>query len=562
MLRPQPVIRLDRASFAWPDGTPVFADLTLALGPGRTGLVGANGTGKSTLLRLIAGELRPTSGTVDVEGVLGYLPQTLPLAAGQTVAGILGVASTLAALRAIEGGDAGAAYFAAVGDDWDIEERMAAVLDRLGLGEVGPERTVATLSGGQTMALGLAALLLREPDILVLDEPTNNLDLVARERLYGVVAGWRGCLLVAGHDRDLLGRMDRIAELGADGQLRLYGGNYDAYEAAVAAEQAAAGQAVRTAELQVKRERREEQDARERADRRASAGRRRTFATGMSKQARGAMQRKAEESVGRAAGQHGERLAEAEERLRRTEQRLRPDERLRLELPETVVPAGRTLFEADGAVVLRGATRIFGAYGLVLTIRGPERIALVGPNGSGKTTLLSLILGEIDPVSGRVRRAAAARLLPQRLDLLDDALSVLTNLRRFAPTVPDGELRNRLAGFLFGGDRVHLPVADLSGGERLRATLACLLAAEPASQLLLLDEPTNNLDLASVRQLEGALAAYRGALVVASHDRAFLGEIGITCWLRLEPGRGPVTTDRAGALGEVGRREGEGNQAR
>jgi ATPase subunit of ABC transporter with duplicated ATPase domains len=207
MLPPQPCIRLDRASFAWPDGTPVFADLTLALGPGRTGLVGANGTGKSTLLRLIAGELRPTAGSVDVDGVLGYLPQTLPLGAGQTVAGILGVASTLAALRAIEGGDAGTASFAAVGDDWDIEERMAAVIDRLGLGEVGPERNVATLSGGQRMALGLAALLLREPDILVLDEPTNNLDLASVRQLEGALAAYRGGLVVASHDRAFLGEI-------------------------------------------------------------------------------------------------------------------------------------------------------------------------------------------------------------------------------------------------------------------------------------------------------------------------------------------------------------------
>ena len=236
MLRSQLGIRLTLASFAWPDGTTVFTDLALALGLGRTGLVGANGAGKSTLLRLIAGELRPTAGAVAVEGVLGYLPQTLSLAADQTVAGILGVAETLAALRAIEDGDSDAAHFAAVGDDWDIEERLAAVLARLGLSGIEPKRTVATLSGGQTMALGLAALLLREPDVLVLDEPTNNLDLEARERLYALVAGWRGCLLVAGHDRDLLGRMDRIVEVGADRQLRLYGGNYDAFEAAVAAE--------------------------------------------------------------------------------------------------------------------------------------------------------------------------------------------------------------------------------------------------------------------------------------------------------------------------------------
>jgi len=526
--------------FAWADGSPVFVGLDLALGPGRTGLVGPNGAGKSTFLRLLVGHLRPTAGTLSVHGVVGYLPQTLLLAAERTMAEVLGVTDKLAALRAIEAGDARDDLFALLGDDWDIAERVAAVLGRLGLANIALERTVATLSGGQAMGVGLAAQLLREPDVLILDEPSNNLDLDARDRLYDLVAGWRGPLLIASHDRDLLDRVDQIAELSPAG-IRLYGGNFAAYVGAVAAEQAATARAVRTAELDLRRQRREAQEARERSARRASTGKRHAKTSGLPAIVAGAMQRRAEVSAGRSAGLHERREDGARERLAEAARGLRDEERLRLALPATRVPTGRTLFEAAGVTLAYpGGAPILGPPGLDLAIRGPERIALVGPNGAGKTTLLRLLAGEIEPTSGHLRRydPRTTRTLPQRLDLLAEEGSVLANLRRFAPGLPNTELRNRLAGFLFGGERVHLPIRDLSGGERLRATLACLLAAEPAPQLLLLDEPTNNLDLRGVAHLEQALAAYEGALVVASHDLPFLSQIGIGRWLRVVPGEG------------------------
>ncbi|HEU5431861.1 MAG TPA: ATP-binding cassette domain-containing protein, partial [Thermomicrobiales bacterium] len=430
MSRPQPGIVCSDLAFAWPDGTPVFAGLALALDSDRVGLVAPNGAGKSTLLRLVAGELRPTAGAIAVSGRLAYLPQSLNLEADRSVAEILGVAPALTALRAIEAGDTREETFAAVGDDWDVEERTTVILGQLGLADVGLARTVGTLSGGQATLLGLASRLLQQPDVLLLDEPSNNLDIDARERLYGVIADWRGCLLIASHDRDLLGRVDRIAELAADG-VRLYGGAFDDYEAAVAVAQAAAEQAVRTAELDVKREKREAQEARERSDRRASAGKRRARSGGMPPIVAGAMQRKAEASAGRAGDLHERRFEAAKDRLARERQALRDEERMRIALPQTRVPAARVLFAAEGATAaLAGGAPLFGPAGIDLTIRGPERIALIGANGAGKTTLLRLIAGDRAPDAGRVRRynAATIRTLPQRLDWLDDDASVLANL--------------------------------------------------------------------------------------------------------------------------------------
>ena len=217
-------------TFAWPDGTPVLSGLTVSFGPGRTGLIGVNGSGKSTLLRLIAGELQPASGTVAVAGDVGYLPQAVTLGTHRTVSDLLGITAARDALHAIEAGETGEEAFAAVGDDWDVEERALAWLDRLGLPLALDDR-VGRLSGGETVLAALAALFLRRPDILLLDEPTNNLDLDARLRLYDAVSSWSGVLVIVSHDRGLLGRLDQIADLSGGG-LRMYGGPLAAYERA------------------------------------------------------------------------------------------------------------------------------------------------------------------------------------------------------------------------------------------------------------------------------------------------------------------------------------------
>ncbi|MEU5783176.1 ribosomal protection-like ABC-F family protein [Micromonospora lupini] len=524
-------------SFSWPDDTPVFSELSFIVPGGRTGLVAPNGAGKSTLLRLIAGELTPTGGSVTVDGLLGYLPQTLPLVGDLTVAQVLGVAERIAALHAIEAGDASEEHFATIGDDWDIEERTRAELDRLGLGELSLDRRLHTLSGGQVVSLGLAAQLLRRPDVLLLDEPTNNLDLEARHKLYDVLTDWSGCLLLVSHDRELLDRMDRIAEL-ERGEINWYGGNFTAYTEAVKAAREVAEGNLRNAEQEVKREKREMQQARERADRRASNASKNLKNAGLARIVAGGLKRSAQESAGKAQGTHSARLGEAKARLDEAGRAVREEDTITVDLPDTTVPAGRTVFSGQGMRARFDDRELFGGDGADLVIRGPERIALTGANGVGKSTLLRLVDGDLEPAGGEIRRAdGRIAYLSQRLDLLDLDRTVAENFAAYAPSLPDARRMNLLARFLFRGSRVNLPVGVLSGGERLRATLACVLCAEPAPQLLLLDEPTNNLDLVSVTQLASALSAYQGAFVVVSHDERFLAEIGVQRWLRLADGQ-------------------------
>ena len=420
-------------SVSWPDDTPVFQDLSFTVGSGRTGLVAPNGAGKSTLLKLIAGELRPVDGSVSVAGALGYLPQSLPMTGGLTVAEVLGVAAIIAAIDAVESGDAAEEHFTVIGDDWDIEERTRAELDRLGLADLTLDRSLSTLSGGQVVSLGLAAQLLKRPEVLLLDEPTNNLDLEARHKLYDVVADFTGSLLVVSHDRARLDRMERIAELHR-GELRFYGGNFTDYEQAVRTEQQAAEKNVRNAEQELKREKRELQQARERSERRQGNAARNLKNAGLARIVAGNQKRDAQESAGRAGQMHASRVSEARARLDEAERALREDQRITVDLPDTAVPAGRTLFLGEQLRIRLGDNDVFAAAGADLTIRGPERIALTGPNGVGKSTLLRLLNGDLTPHSGEVKRAdGRIAYLSQRLDLLDADRTVAENFAAFAP---------------------------------------------------------------------------------------------------------------------------------
>jgi ATPase subunit of ABC transporter with duplicated ATPase domains len=533
-------------TFSWPDGTAVLDGLDLALGPGRTGLIGVNGAGKSTLLRLIAGRLRPTRGAVVSDGVVAYLPQRISLHTERAVDDVLGVAHVRAALAEVASGNVADAALTTIGDDWDIEERARATLDRLGLGALGLDRTVGSLSGGESVLLGLAALFLRRPDVLLLDEPTNNLDLDRRQRLYDAVMAYRGVLVAVSHDRMLLEHMDRIADL-RDGDVRVYGGNLTAYEEAVATEQVAAERMVRVAEADVRRQRRELVAARTKLDRRQRKGRKQEAENRFPKVVAHERRRQAQVSAGKLRDLHIDRAERAEAQLTEATAALRRDDEIRIDLPETHVPSRRAVVVCDAVnAVLSGAVARGGAGGprlwdrdIALAIRGPQRVALLGANGVGKTTLLRMIAGQLTPATGTVTLGVdGMRYLPQRLDLLDDDCSVLANVARFAPSATDNELRARLARFHLRGDRVELPAGTLSGGERFRALLAALLSAQPAPQLLMLDEPTNNLDFASAGQLAQALDAYRGALIVASHDVPFLQAIGITRWMHLDRARG------------------------
>ena len=531
-----PALSFSHVSFAWPHGRALFEDLSFALPPGLTALVGRNGIGKTTLIRLALGGLDPTAGRVERPPTVAYVPQDVALARGDSVAEVLGVAPRLRALRAIEAGSADPADYDALADDWGVEERSRAVLAGLGL-DVSLDRPVECTSGGEAVLLAVGAALLAGPDLLVLDEPTNNLDGASRAALAARLRTRAGATLVVTHDRALLEGVDRIAELrereDRTADLRWHGGPLAVLEESHEAERGAVARAVSNATAEVARERRALVAHVEGAGRKRRAGEKARAERRVVGLAADAKRHQAERTDARVRGIHQQRLEQARDRLDQARAAVPRDCAIRIDLPDTEVPARRLVMEARGLTTRTGSV-------LDALVRGPERLHLDGPNGAGKSTLIATLLGELAPAAGEVAVPVPVGVLRQRLDHLDDARSVLGNVRRAANAASEQEIRDQLGRFQIRGATADAAAGTLSGGERFRAALACVLLARPAPQLLVLDEPTNNLDLDSQAQLVEALAGFAGALLVVSHDAAFVEAVAPTRRWTVEPVAGRV----------------------
>lgn len=533
------LVTLNSVAARTPDGRGLFDNLTLAFGRERTAVVGRNGVGKTTLLRLVAGLAEPAEGAIARAGTVGWLAQAQTPADDETVADTLGVAAPLAVLNRVLAGEGSLDDMAEA--DWTVEERMQTALAEVGLADLALDRRTADLSGGEQTRLRLAGLKLAAPDLLVLDEPTNHLDAEARAMIADVVADWPGGVVLVSHDRALLRCVDRIVELSSLGA-RVHGGGWDLYVERRDAERAAAERDLEQAERAIGRVQRETQMAQERQARRDRAGKIARANSSDPKILLDAQAQRAEES-----GARGQRLAErkrqaVETDLAEARERVEQVRQMALAMPPTGLPAGRMVLNLNEAVVtVDDGRRLLGPISLRLT--GPERIAVVGPNGAGKTTLLKLVAGLTEPSSGTVERPVRAALLDQQASMLKPDETLVEAWLRLNPQGAPNAARAALARFLFRNVQADRRVGELSGGERLRAALACIMTGVQPPQLLVLDEPTNHLDIDSVEAVEAALSGYDGALVVVSHDADFLTNLGVDRTIVLKDGQlQPSTT--------------------
>jgi len=516
--------------WSWPGAsTPALEHIDLSLPSGLSGLVGPNGSGKSLLLSLLCGARRPLTGSVRAKAPLGFLSQHAAEVRTGTVAGALGFGAAWEALARLESGAGRPEDADLLEGNWDLPERLPQALARTGL-SLDPSREMASLSGGERVRVALSRQVLEGAKVLLLDEPTNHLDAHSRDGLCDLLEAWDGAVLVASHERTLLRRCARLYELD-QGRLRLWGGNWDAYRDGREALEASLDRHEADARKTVRLAKEARQEALERQQKRQSVGRKDARGGGMPTILAGMRKRNAEGTASRLREVHDDQLTQARTELEQRSRR-RPDPLfLDLELPDS----SRGAVGLSDFVPCPAGTPLWCAP-LSLEWRAPERIALRGPNGSGKSLTLRALAGQNPSYQGEIRKRGRVALLSQELGFLGEgsAREVLT--RHSPPGSTATEIAVKLGRLRLRGSRADLPVSVLSGGERLRLALACLLAGNDPPDVLLLDEPTNHLDLESVATLTEALRTWKGLLIVATHDADLLAELGTGQSLELPVG--------------------------
>ena len=523
-------LTLDSVSAQTPEHQNLFSNLTFSLGAERIGLVGRTGSGKSTLIRIIVGEAEPAVGTVLRSGTIGILEQEWP--EDMTLAQALNVAGDLVVLQRVLSGHGSTEDFDHV--DWTLEPRVEAALVDVGLPGLSLERLIGSLSGGERTRVGIARLLIEAPDLLLLDEPTNNLDAAGRVAIQSLVRNWRGGVLIASHDRELLEMMDRIIEL-TPVDVRIVGGGWTTFAALRKAERDKAATELERSNAALRETRQAVQRQREAKARRDKAGRAFAAKGSEPKVLLDAKAERAENSGGRATRVGRRQVSEAAAKAEEARAKVEVLTPLIISLPPSGLPSGARVLTLEDVTVNVGERQL-GPW--TFDLRGPSGIALIGPNGSGKTTLLRVAAGALAPASGMVHRAKGRiAMLDQHVGLLDRDLSILVNFRRLNPSLSEQDAYAACARFAFRNREAQQLVGTLSGGERLRAGLACTLAGACPPWLLILDEPTNHLDIESVELLEEALCKFDGALMVVSHDPAFVKAVGIEWEFSVERSR-------------------------
>jgi len=519
-----PYIALEGVSYVLPDGGTLFSGLNEQFDLRPTGLVGRNGVGKSVLARILAGLLPPASGRCLRSGSVHYLAQQAAPRVAETVAGLAGMQATLAALGRIEAGSAAAEDFDIVGERWDARLALQQELERCGLGHLDAATPAAALSGGEAMRVALIGALLSDADFLILDEPTNHLDRPNRLALAEQLRRWPRGLLVISHDRQLLEAMQRIVELSTLG-LRGYGGGYSFYAQRKEDERCNALSLLEQRKHERQREEQALREQRERQERRQARGNRQARDANQAKILLGRQKARSETSAGKLRHQHAAASEQLVLRVREAAARVDDQDAIVLHAPPAAMPAQRRVAELEAVELpfVPAATRCID-----LTLGGQQRVGVVGPNGCGKSTLLKVLAGQLQASGGTCRVAAKAVYMDQGLAMLAPQLPVLAQLQAANRGATEADLRTRLAQLGLDARKIAAPSGALSGGERLKAALACALYADPPAQLLLLDEPSNHLDLPSMQALEAMLRAYRGALVVVSHDDAFMDSLDLT----------------------------------
>lgn len=523
------MLNIQNISYIHPDKEVLFRNISFSIKKQeKVALIGNNGTGKSTLLKIICGILKPSEGSVQCESVPYYIPQHFGQFDNCSVAEALYVKNKITALDAILNGDASETNLAILNDDWTIEERCLDALSYWGVKDISLTDQLCSLSGGEKTKVFLTGLLIHEPDIIVFDEPTNHLDTVSREMLYEYVRSCNSTLVVVTHDKVLLQLFTTICELDRNG-IKTYGGDYDFYKEQKKIEIDAFFQQYENKEKVLKTAMKIKQEAMERKQRQDVRGKAKLQKENMPRIVRNSMRSKAEVTTAKLNKAHSEKISSLSDELKQMREKIPDIRKIKLDFDNSALHTGKVLVEAHN-LNFKYKEMFLWEQPLNFQIRSGEKICIKGQNGSGKSTLVKLITGDLFPGSGALKLAEFKSLyIDQDYSLVNNNMTVYEHTLLYnVNNLQEHEIKIRLNRFLFEKDFWAKPCSTLSGGEKMRVMLCCLMISDNAPDLFILDEPTNNLDIQNIEILASAINEYKGTLIVISHDSSFLKDVNIT----------------------------------
>ena len=519
---------LQDISYIHPNKELLFSNVNLTINSlDKTALIGNNGVGKSTLLRIIAAELQPSSGSIFFEETPFYIPQNFGQFSNYTVAQALKVDEKLNALNQILKGNVCEENYNLLDNDWSIEERCNGAMDYWQIMGIGLSQKMGSLSGGEKTKILLASIMVHNPNLILMDEPSNHLDMKGKELLYKFVESARKSFLIVSHDRKLLNLTNKVCELTKSGTT-VYGGNFNFYLEQKQIDKEALNRDIQNKEGELRKAKERERIVLERLQRSESRGKKKQVKSGLPRIMINTLKSNAQNSTSRLKGVHESKTGDILQELRELRAELPGIDKIKFQFDHSILHKGKILFKAS-AVNFSYGSQLLWDEDINLIISSGERIAIAGDNGSGKTTLIKIILGDIEPIRGAVYRAIKSSIyIDQDYTLIENSLSVYEQVQKFnSQMLQEHDLKIRLNRFLFGKDYWDKPCSTLSGGERMRLMLCCLTTCSSSPDIIVLDEPTNNLDIQNVEILISAINEYKGTLIVVSHDEYFLEQIKV-----------------------------------
>lgn len=522
-------ISIQKITYIHADKDILFKELNLSVNKGeKIALIGNNGSGKSTLLQIIAGWLPPSSGTIVRPDDLYYIPQHFGQYDEQTIAEALQIDKKIKALHAILNGDVSVKNFNILNDDWNIEERVQAALASWGMNDKRSAQSMCELSGGEKTRVFLAGMEIHAPSVILLDEPTNHLDKQGRNRLYEFIKKTSSTLIVVSHDRTLLNLLNNTCEL-TQNSINVYGGNYEFYKEQKTIMLNALQQQLDEKEKEVRLAKKTAREVAERKDKQNVRGEKTNTKKRIPRIAMNTLKDKAERSTTKLNNIHAEKSEKLISEMSRLRKSLANAATLKTDFNASTLHNGKMLVTAQKANFNYGSNAMLWEVPLSFQLKSGDRLCIEGPNGSGKTTLLKLVTGEITPTQGNFLRADFKYVyLNQEYSIIKDERSILEQAENFNNrNLPEHEIKTILNRYLFPATVWDKSCRKLSGGEKMRLAFCCLMISDNTPDMFILDEPTNNLDIQSIEIITATIKNYTGTVVVVSHDKYFVNEIGI-----------------------------------